>query len=60
MDHIKAIMESRHRKLVDDHKFERHFKRAVKRDIDSLKRIFDSQTENNVERRELNKNIIKQ
>ena len=57
MDHIKAIMESRHRKLVDDHKFERHFRRAVKRDIDSLKRIFDSQTENNVERRELIKKI---
>jgi hypothetical protein len=52
MEHIKALRSSRNRKLVDDHKFERHFKRAVRQDIDSRKRIFDSQTENNIEKRE--------
>ena len=42
MEHQKAVMESRRRKLVPDQKFERHFKRAIKRDIESRKSIFDT------------------
>lgn len=45
MEHKEAIKESRQRKLVDDDKFERHFRKAIKQDIDSLKKIFTNQTE---------------
>jgi hypothetical protein len=57
MEHIKAIRESRQRKLVDDHKFERHFKRAIRQDISSRKNIFDCQTENGINKRESYKQI---
>lgn len=56
MEHQKAVMESRRRKLVPDQKFERHFKRAIKRDIESRKSIFDTQTESGIVRRETLKN----
>jgi hypothetical protein len=46
MNHLNAITESRHKKLVPDDKFDRHMKRARLQDISSKKLIFDNQTEN--------------
>ena len=46
MNHLNAITESRHKKLVPDDKFARHMKRARLQDISSKKLIFDNQTEN--------------
>lgn len=46
MNHLNAITESRHKKLVPDDKFDRHMKRARLQDISSRKLIFDNQTEN--------------
>lgn len=57
MEHIKAIRESRQRKLVDDHKFERHFKRAIRQDVKSRKIIFDDQTEFGIIRRQRYKQL---
>ena len=57
MEHIKAIRESRQRKLVDDHKFERHFKRAIRQDVNSRKIIFDDQTEFGIIRRQRYKQL---
>lgn len=45
MTHQECIKASRNRKLVADDKFARHIKRASRRDVESVKRIFDSQTE---------------
>ena len=56
MEHKKAVMESRRRKLVDDHKFERHIKKAIKQDIESRKKIFDNLTEEGLNRHEILKN----
>jgi hypothetical protein len=57
MEHIKAIRESRQRKLVDDRKFERHFKRAIRQDVNSRKIIFDDQTEFGIIRRQRYKQL---
>ena len=57
MEHLKAVMESRRRKLVDDHKFERHFKRAIRQDVNSRKIIFDDQTEFGINRRQRYKSL---
>jgi hypothetical protein len=46
MNHLNAITESRHKKLVPDDKFDRHMKRARLQDISSKKLIFDNQIEN--------------
>ena len=51
-------MESRRRKLVDDHKLERHFKRAIRQDVNSRKIIFDDQTAFGINRRQRYKSLI--
>ena len=57
MEHQKAILESRHQKLVPADKFDRHMKRARLQDIDSRKKIFDDQTGNGLARRESRKQL---
>ena len=57
MNHLNAITESRHKKLVLDDKFDRHMKRARLQDISSKKLIFDNQTENGLVRAESRKQL---
>lgn len=57
MNHLNAITESRHKKLVPDDKFDRHMKRARLQDISSKKLIFDNQTENGLVREESRKQL---
>jgi hypothetical protein len=57
MNHLNAITESRHKKLVPDDKFDRHMKRARLQDISSKKLIFDNQTENGLVRAESRKQL---
>ena len=57
MNHLNAITESRHKKLVPDDKFDRHMKRARLQDINSKKLIFDNQTENGLVRAESRKQL---
>lgn len=57
MEHQKAIIASRHQKLVPDDKFDRHMKRARLQDISSRKQIFDNQTERGLARRESRKQL---
>ena len=57
MEHQKALIESRHKQLVTDDKFDRHFKRARVNDADSRKTIFDQQTADGISRQEERKKI---
>lgn len=57
MEHKKAIMESRKRRLVPDDKFDRHMRRARLQDMSSRKKIFDDQTENGLIRMESRKQL---
>lgn len=57
MEHKKAIIASRRRKLVPDDKFDRHMRRARLQDIDSRKQIFDEQTGEGIARLESRRNI---
>ena len=57
MEHQKALIESRHKKLVPDDKFDRHMTRARVNDIDSRKTIFDQQTADGISRQEERKKI---
>ena len=50
-------MASRHKKLVPDDKFDRHFKRAKASDTSSRKTIFDQQTADGISRQEERKKI---
>lgn len=47
MTHKECLQASRHTKLVDDDKFERHIRKAKLRDSSSRSAIFDRQTEHN-------------
>ena len=57
MNHLNAITASRHKKLVPDDKFDRHFKRARVNDTDSRKTIFDQQTADGISHQEERKKI---
>ena len=50
-------MASRHKKLVPDDKFDRHFKRAKASDTSSRKTIFDNQTEDSIKKADERKQI---
>ena len=58
MTHKEALNVSRHKKLVASDKFDRHMKRARIRDISSRKSMFDTQTQDEEERRTHNSTII--
>ena len=57
MNHQRAITVSRQRKLVPDDKFDRHMKRARVQAIENRKQIFNDQTENDLARREVRKQL---
>ena len=57
MNHLNAIMASRHKKLVPDDKFDRHMTRARENDTESRKTIFDQQTADGIVRQEERKKI---
>lgn len=57
MEHQKALIESRNKKLVPPDKFDRHMTRARVNDIDSRKTIFDQQTADGISRQEERKKI---
>ena len=57
MEHQKALIESRHKKLVPDDKFDRHMTRARVNDTESRKTIFDQQTADGISRQEERKKI---
>lgn len=52
MNYKDAVKSARNRHLVDDNKFERHFRNALKRDLASKKEIFTNQTAHRDERDE--------
>ena len=57
MEHQKALIESRHKKLVPDDKFDRHMTMARENDTESRKTIFDQQTADGIIRQEERKKI---
>jgi len=57
MEHQKALIASRRKKLVSDDKFDRHMTRARENDTDSRKTIFDQQTADGISRQEERKKI---
>jgi hypothetical protein len=57
MEHTEAINVSRSTVLVPDDKFDRHMARARVTDIDSRKAMFDSQTQDTVDKRVMRSSI---
>jgi hypothetical protein len=57
MEHIEAINVSRSTVLVSDDKFECHIERARVTDIDSRKAMFDTQTQETMNKRAMHSNI---
>ena len=57
MKHIEAINASRSTALVPDDKFDRHMMRARVADIDSRKAMFDTQTQDAINKRVMHSKI---
>ena len=57
MKHVEAINISRSTVLVADDKFDRHMAKARITDIDSRKAMFDSQTQDTVDKRVMRSSI---
>ena len=57
MEHIEAINVSRSTVLVPDDKFECHMARARVTDIDSRKAMFDTQTQDTIDKRVMHSSI---
>lgn len=57
MEHVEAINVSRSTVLVPDDKFDRHMARARVTDIDSRKAMFDTQTQDTIDKRVMRSGI---
>ena len=57
MEHIEAINVSRSTVLVPDDKFDRHMMRARVTDIDSRKAMFNTQTQDTIDKRTMRSSI---
>lgn len=57
MEHIEAINVSRSTVLVPDDKFDRHMERARVTDIDSRKAMFNTQTQDTIDKRIMRSSI---
>lgn len=57
MEHVEAINVSRSTVLVPDDKFECHIERAKVTDIDSRKAMFDTQTQDTMNKRVMHSSI---
>ena len=57
MNHSEAINVSRSTVLVPDDKFDRHMERARVTDIDSRKAMFDTQTQDTIDKRAMHSGI---
>ncbi len=58
MNHSEAINVSRSTVLVPDDKFDRHIVRARVTDIDSRKAMFNTQTQDTIDKRIMRSSII--
>lgn len=57
MNHSEAIKVSRSTVLVPDDKFDRHMERARVTDIDSRKAMFNTQTQDTIDKRIMRSSI---
>ena len=57
MEHVEAINVSRSTVLVADDKFDRHMAKARVTDIDSRKAMFDTQTQDTMNKRVMRSGI---